>query len=218
MSEVTGPGSAGAEAEPFQNGELVGGRYEIAALLGRGGMGVVYQALDRDLGRTVAIKVLPRPHCDDARAVERFLRQARAMARIEHRSAVSVYDRGLHGELPYVIMERLVGRDLRELLRASGRLSVPRALALGIELCEAVHAAHQQQLVHRDLKPSNVFLTQIDAVETVRLLDFGIAKIADSSDLTGTTDVLGTLAYMAPEQLASGSDASVQSDLYAIAC
>jgi serine/threonine protein kinase len=181
-------------------------------------MGVVYQALDRDLGRTVAIKVLPKPHCDDARAVERFLRQARAMARIEHKSAVSVYDRGLHGELPYVIMERLVGRDLRELLRASGRLSVPRALALGIELCEAVHAAHQQQLVHRDLKPSNVFLTQIDAGERIKLLDFGIAKIGDASDLTGTTDVLGTLAYMAPEQLVSGSDASVRSDLYAIAC
>jgi serine/threonine protein kinase len=219
VNDVLGPGSPDVDPEPLQRGELVGGRYEISTLLGRGGMGVVYQALDRDLGRTVAIKVLPKPHCDDFRAVERFLRQARAMARIEHKSAVRVFDRGLHADqLPYVVMERLLGRDLRELLRTSGRLPVTRALALGIELCDAVHAAHQQQLVHRDLKPSNVFLAQVEGGEQIKLLDFGIAKIGDASALTGTSDVLGTLAYMAPEQLASGSDASVQSDLYAIAC
>jgi eukaryotic-like serine/threonine-protein kinase len=219
VSAVNGSGSVDIEPDPLQPGELIGGRYEISSLLGRGGMGVVYQALDRDLARTVAIKVLPAPHCDDARAVERFLRQARAMARIEHQSAVSVYDRGLHADrLPYVVMERLLGRDLRDLLRTSGRLPQARALSLGIELCEAVHAAHQQQLVHRDLKPSNVFLTQAETGERIKLLDFGIAKMTDAVQLTAATDLLGTLTYMAPEQLASGSEATVQSDLYAIAC
>jgi serine/threonine protein kinase len=223
VSDRTGPDAASGEpereSEPLKKGELVGGRYQISAVLGHGGMGVVYQALDVDLGRTVAIKVLPRPHCDDARAVERFLRQARAMARIEHKSAVSVYDRGVHADaMPYVVMERLVGRDLRELLHEVGRLPASRALALGIELCDAVQAAHQQHLVHRDLKPSNIFLAQFEAGERIKLLDFGIAKIEDASALTGTADVLGTLPYMAPELLASGGDASVQSDLYAIAC
>jgi serine/threonine protein kinase len=183
-------------------------------------MGVVYQAYDRDLGRSVAIKALPLEHCDDARAVERFLRQARAMARIEHKSAVRVYDRGLHDDrIPYVVMERLIGRDLRALLRAQGgRLPARSALSLTVELCDAVHAAHQQQLVHRDLKPSNVYLAQVDDAEQIKLLDFGIAKIGDEAALTATQDVLGTFAYMAPEQLASGGDASAQSDIYAIAC
>ncbi|MEY4510604.1 MAG: hypothetical protein RLZZ450_2726 [Pseudomonadota bacterium] len=200
-------------------GELVGQRYRVLELLGRGGMGMVYAALDRELDRAVALKVLPRERCGDPVAVERFLRQAKALARIAHRGVVRVYDRGLHeGELPYVVMERLEGRDLSRALREGERFSPARALALTAELCDVVEAVHRHGLVHRDLTPANVFLVEDDSEQRVRLLDFGLARIADEAPLTVRGDVFGTLAYMAPELLISAEHASARSDVYAVSC
>ncbi|MEY4576559.1 MAG: hypothetical protein RL701_1262, partial [Pseudomonadota bacterium] len=205
-------------------GQCIGDCYVIESLLDSGGMGHVYLALDRDLGRRVALKVLPPEQCADARAVDRFMRQARAMARIEHRAVVRVYDRGLHEGVPYVVMEHLVGLNLRARL-AQSRLSLLEMLSLGQELCAAVAAVHRQEVLHRDLKPSNVFLvsetperTASAGLPQLKLLDFGIAKLDDGPPLTETRDMLGTFAYMAPEQLIQLSQTSIQSDIYSLSC
>lgn len=203
----------------LNEGELVAQRYRVLELLGRGGMGMVYTAFDLDLERSVALKVLPRERSDDPVAVERFLRQAKALARIAHRGVVRVYDRGLHeGKLPYVVMERLEGRDLQRVLREGEHFAPARAMALIIELCDVVEAVHRQGLVHRDLTPANVFLVDGDPEDRLRLLDFGLARMPDEAPLTVRGDVFGTLAYMAPELLSAAEHASPRSDVYAIAC
>ena len=221
MSDV----SEDSEA-PLVEGQRIGGRYIVGQLLDSGGMGSVYLAHDADLGRNVALKTLPKSQWDDPRAVERFMRQARALARVEHRNVVRVYDRGLHdNRIPYVVMERLSGQNLASLLR-DGALATSRALHLVALLCDAVHAVHAQGVLHRDLKPANVFLAVSDAAAEeatqpepeLKLLDFGIAKLDDAAPLTGTQDLLGTFTYMAPELLEPGAEASVRSEVYAIAC
>jgi len=206
-------------------GALLGARYRIERSIGRGAMGIVYAARDVELCRDVALKVLPSHRLDDPDAVERFMRQARAMARIEHRGTVRVYDRGMHDDrVPYVVMERLNGRDLRRALRESGPLSVARAVEVAIELCEAIVAVHRQGVVHRDLKPANVFLVEGCGDAQVKLLDFGIAQMSASvvddeeRSFTASGAVLGTLPYLAPEVLDGAERASPASDLYGLAC
>ena len=218
--EVVGVAGNGAESSRdavLQEGEVLADRYQVLGTVGQGGMGLVYAAFDRTLNRKVALKVLPHDRWDDPTAVERFVRQARAMARLEHPGVVRVYDRAFHRErVPYVVMELLAGTDLRHALRA-GRFEPARALELAIALCDVVHAVHQHGVIHRDLKPSNVFLVDGDS-PGIKLLDFGIAQLASEAPLTATHDVLGTLAYMAPELLSSAHDAGAASDVYGIAC
>jgi serine/threonine protein kinase len=196
-------------------------RYRIDRLIGRGGMGVVYRAHHLLLDRTVAVKVLRSQFAADERAVGRFLREARAMARIEHPNAVSVHDSGsLPDGTAYLVMEYIEGESLRTLLGRSGPLPVAHAVLIADQVCGAVEAAHRQGVVHRDLKPENVMLKRAGAGFTVKVVDFGLAKIVsaaaeDGHHVTAAGEFFGTPAYMAPE-FCQGETIDGRADIYAI--
>jgi serine/threonine-protein kinase len=199
----------GARLEPVQLPRVLADRYRLARRLGRGGMGTVYEAADTSLERRVAVKVIREDLVGSAEAAERFRREARAAASFSHPNVVTVHDFGVAAERrAFLVMELLRGATLRETLRDERRLAAGRALGIVRELCAAVDAAHQEQLVHRDLKPENVFLVREGGSERVKVLDFGIAKFltseAETAVVTGTGRLVGTLHYMGPEQLRGG--------------
>ena len=200
------------------------GPYEIVGLVGEGGMGQVYKGLDTRLDRTVAIKMLPAALAADAVRRERFEREARSISRLEHPNICPLYDVGEHQGHLYLVMQFLEGETLAEVL-GRGPLSIKQVLDYAVQVAEALAAAHRADIVHRDLKPGNVMITRTG----VRLLDFGLARtVAGSSstmtmagDRTGlrsslTTEgtILGTLSYMAPEQI-DGSDVDTRADVFA---
>lgn len=197
-------------------GETLEGRFQLIRLLGEGGMGAVYEGRHMRLDARVAIKVLSRELAEDERQRRRFLREARAAVRIRHDNVVQIID---FGEEPvaYFVMEYLDGIDLAQLLQRTRSLPWDRVRGLILPMMRALGAAHKVGIVHRDVKPSNVFLTHRDGEEVVKVLDFGIAKVADSGvetrGVTRTDEVVGTVAYMSPEQaLAHPIDA--RSDVY----
>jgi tRNA A-37 threonylcarbamoyl transferase component Bud32 len=199
----------GARLETVPLPRMLADRYRLARRLGRGGMGTVYEAADTSLERRVAVKVIREDLVGSAEAAERFRREARAAASFSHPNVVTVYDFGVAAERrAFLVMELLRGATLRETLRDERRLDAGRALGIVRDLCAAVEAAHQQQLVHRDLKPENVFLARDGGNERVKVLDFGIAKFltsdAETGVVTGTGRLVGTLHYMGPEQLRGG--------------
>src|SRR4051812_25205105 len=205
--------------EATRAGVLIGDRYELGPLLRRGGMADVHAGLDRRLGRDVAIKLL-RPDMaerDDVRL--RFESEARAAARLSHPNAVSVFDTGEHEGQPYIVMERLPGRTLADVI-AEGPVSVTWLVPVATGVLSALGAAHAVGIVHRDVKPGNILLTDDG---TAKIADFGIAKSAElvsgtasgSVDLTLTGQLIGTPAYLAPERLA-GAPATFLSDLYSM--
>jgi len=198
---------------------LIGERYELGPLLRRGGMADVHSGHDRRLGRPVAIKLL-RPDMaerDDVRL--RFESEARAAARLSHPNAVAVFDTGEHDSQPYIVMERLPGRTLADVI-AEGPVSVDWLLPVATGVLSALGAAHAAGIVHRDVKPGNILLTDDG---TAKITDFGIAKSAEmvsgatggAVDLTLTGQLVGTPAYLAPERLA-GAPATFLSDLYSM--
>lgn len=202
-------------------GQTLGGRYRVTALLGSGGMGAVYCAEHTALKKTVAIKVLNQEMASHREAALRFEREAMVSARIMHPNVVSATD---SGRLPdgslYLVLEYVAGRSLRELIDAETRLTIPRALAIGSQIAEALAAAHRADVVHRDLKPSNVMLLMEDnQTEVVKVLDFGLARVAGQDHsgeaLTRTGSVFGTPEYMSPEQ-ARGEIVDHRADLYAL--
>jgi serine/threonine protein kinase len=200
------------------DGQILAGRYELGAVLGRGGMAEVRAGWDRRLSRAVAIKTLLPDLAERPGIRERFEGEARAAARLAHPHAVAVFDVGEEEGVPFLVMEQVMGPTLEQEL-AGGALDVGRVLRLGRELLAALGAAHAAGLVHRDVKPANVLITQ-DGL--AKVADFGIAKaVADDEgsapqmDLTTTGQMIGTVAYMAPERLA-GRPATVQSDLYSV--
>ncbi|MBK7876854.1 MAG: serine/threonine protein kinase [Planctomycetes bacterium] len=183
-------------------------------LVGRGGMGAVYRATHPRLARTVAIKLLRADLARSPDFAERFLREARALARLAHPSIVALHDAGEREGRLYLVMEHVDGANLRRLLR-DGRLAPARALALARDLCCALEFAHAAGVIHRDLKPENVL---VDAQGRVKLADFGLAKLPsdDAPALTGTGDAMGTPHYMAPEQLERPRAVDARADLYAL--
>jgi serine/threonine-protein kinase len=193
--------------------ELLGDRYRLERELGRGGMGRVFVAHDLKLDRDVALKVLP-PGQHDARDVLRFEQEARAAGALDHPNVVAVHDIGTHDGSPYIISELLDGRTLRDAL-AAGALPMRSALDYARQLAHGLAAAHAKGVVHRDLKPENVFVTEQNLV---KILDFGIAKLGihkqSSESLTETGAVIGTVGYMAPEQL-RGREADSRADVFA---
>jgi tRNA A-37 threonylcarbamoyl transferase component Bud32 len=192
---------------------VLAGRYELATLLGAGAMAQVYSAYDRELERSVAVKVLRGQVATQPDARERFLREARAAARLHHRNVVAVFDVGEDEGDPYLVMELVEGPTLADELRRRGTFSAPDALEVARPLLDALGAAHTQGLVHRDVKPANILLPP-DA--PLKLADFGIAKVLEADpDLTGTGQVLGTPRYLAPERI-SGAPATPASDVYAV--
>lgn len=184
--------------------------YRIEGELGKGGMGAVYRAVQLSVNRPVALKVLPLEHRDEV-LVRRFEREARLAAQLEHPNVVRIYDTGIAGEYHYIAMQLVEGDTLRKLLR-KGPLHRRRILAIVQQVGAALDAAHQRKIYHRDVKPENI-MCQPDG--TVLLMDFGIARGAEDTNLTGN-QALGTAFYMAPEQW-TGREVSAATDVYALA-
>ena len=192
--------------------EILAGRYQLAEVIGRGGMGVVRRGVDLRLQRVVAVKLLHPDLGAPADVRHRFEDEARAAAQLSHPAAVTVFDSGEDGDIAYLVMECLPGRTLADEL-LDGPLSPERVHALALDLLGALHAAHSLGILHRDVKPANVLIT---ADGRPKLADFGIAKMAEGTDHTLTGLIIGTPAYLAPERLAGGA-ATPGTDLYSLA-
>jgi serine/threonine-protein kinase len=193
-------------------GTTLSGRYRLEARVGAGGMSTVYRALDETLQRQVAIKLMHREVAADSDQLERFRREARAVAQLSHPHIVGVIDAGEDEGRPYIVFEYVEGETLKERIRRRGRLPVPEAVAYSIEIARALGAAHARHIVHRDVKPQNVL---IDEEGSAKVTDFGIARTMNEEGLTADGRVLGTTDYVSPEQ-ALGQPVTGQSDLYSL--
>ncbi|HKE54502.1 MAG TPA: protein kinase [Actinomycetota bacterium] len=196
-----------------QTTHVLADRYELGPVLGEGGMARVHRGYDRHLRRPVAVKVLAPPYDRDRTFVERFRREARSAAGLSHPNVVSVFDSGSYHGTHFIVTELVEGETLGERLRR-GPMPPREAAAVAIDVCHALEAAHARGLIHRDVKPGNVMLLPDGRV---KVLDFGIAHAAGSDTLTGTGAVLGSTAYLAPEQ-ASAQPVDERADLYALGC
>ena len=210
-------------------GGLISDRYELLDRLGSGGMSTVYGATDRVLERTVAVKILAEHLSDDEKFVARFRREALAVARLIHPNIVQVYDTGVDSDRHYIVMEYVEGRSVAQLLQSRGRLGSEVASQIGIQACAGLEYAHRQGIIHRDVKPGNLMVIGGPAGKpegkglhdpptdemTVKLTDFGIARAAEQTRLTQVGSVVGTAAYLAPEQ-ARGDEATPAADVYAL--
>jgi YVTN family beta-propeller protein len=198
-------------------GSEVGG-YQVDILLGRGGMGAVYRARDADLGRTVALKVLAPEFAGNERFRERFLRESRLAASLDHPHIVPIFRAGEADGVLFLAMRYVEGTDLSRLVEDEGPLDPERVVALVEQAASALDAAHEQGLVHRDVKPSNMLIARSAGREHCYLADFGLTKRTGSiSGLTATRQVVGTLNYIAPEQI-RGGETDARADVYSLAC
>ena len=220
-------GDVDSQPARFPEGREIG-PYRILALLGRGGMGEVYQARDTRLERDVALKFLPADYADTADARQRFRREARAISALNHPNICTLHDVADHQGQPFLVMERIEGQSLRQRL-AAGPLQAAEAVSIVSQVCEALEAAHAKGIVHRDIKPANIFLTSRGPV---KILDFGLAKLRSDpntvpdtpagshtpppeSTVTFPGQAMGTAAYMSPEQ-ARGEDVDARSDIFSL--
>jgi eukaryotic-like serine/threonine-protein kinase len=209
---------------------LISDRYQLGERLGSGGMSSVYKATDRVLERTVAVKILAEHLSDDEKFVARFRREALAVAKLIHPNIVQVYDTGVDHDRHYIVMEYVEGRSGAQLLQARGRLGPAIAVEIGTQACAGLEYAHRQGIIHRDVKPGNLMIIGGPARRgnarpaahdpptgemSVKLTDFGIARAAEQTRLTQVGSVVGTAAYLAPEQ-ARGEEATPASDVYAL--
>src|SRR6476660_4992260 len=185
------------------------GRYNIERTLGKGALGVVYEGVDPRLGRRVAIKTILKSHLDEDTAKDysmRFVREAQAVARLNHPNIVQVYDFGEEGDIAYLVMEFIKGKELKTFFDANERFDLKEAVRIMCELCDALDFAHNAGIIHRDIKPANVML---DAQARTKLTDFGVARVQDSDktsvERTQAGTMVGTPAYMSPEQITGGN-------------
>ncbi|NLG83323.1 MAG: Stk1 family PASTA domain-containing Ser/Thr kinase, partial [Firmicutes bacterium] len=195
-------------------GTVLGNRYRLEELIGEGGMALVYKAECSVLARPVAVKILRPQFAADAEFVERFRREAQAAARLSHPNIVTVYDVGQDKGLNYIVMEYVPGENLKEIIKREAPFTVARALNIARQICEALHHAHQHNIIHRDIKPHNIIITPEGLV---KVTDFGIARAVSASTLTQDGAVLGSVQYFSPEQ-AKGAPVGVASDLYSLGC
>jgi len=195
----------------MQPGHILSGRYRVLSTLGGGGMANVYLAEDTTLGRRVAIKVLHQRLVEDPKFVERFRREAKAAAGLNHPNIVAVYDWGQAGEQNYIVMEYVEGETLKDRIRRNGRLGLDEASGIALELLAAIAAAHAKGVIHRDIKSQNILM---DADGRAKVADFGIAQAGDPG-MTEAGSILGTAQYLAPEQ-ARGEPVDERSDLYSV--
>ena len=200
------------------------GHYKIVRRLGQGGMGVVYEATDQKLGRSVAVKLLTEATRDSSAALERFWREARAASSLNHPGICTIYELNETAESPFIVMELLEGHSLEKLYRGQA-MPYPKLVEMGVQLADALDAAHRKGILHRDIKPANIFVTKSGQA---KLLDFGLAKLDEASDngtdpnaptavnpLTSSGSSVGTVAYMSPEQ-ARGEPLDARSDLFSL--
>jgi serine/threonine-protein kinase len=206
-------------------GEVVGERFRIEGVLGKGGMGAVLAATDLEDGSKIALKVMRSAFADDAHLLERFKREAQVLQKIDHPAVVGVKEAGtLPDGVFYIALERLEGETLKSFVLREGRVPLQLLVPVVQGLCGALSAAHEQNVVHRDVKPSNVFLPSrpeqslsLEGAETlVKLVDFGVAKVAGGRKLTRTGGAVGTFQYMAPEQLRGDPDVDGRADVYSV--
>lgn len=195
-------------------GTVLSNRYRLDELIGEGGMALVYKAECSLLQRPVAVKILRPQFASDVEFVERFRREAQAAARLSHPNVVNVYDVGQDRGLNYIVMEYVRGENLKELIKKEAPFTVAKTFNIARQICEALHHAHQNNLIHRDIKPHNILITHDGRV---KVTDFGIARAASASTLTQSGSVLGSVQYFSPEQ-AKGAPAGVASDLYSLGC
>ena len=205
-------------------GTTISDRYELGDRLGSGGMSSVFKATDSVLEREVAVKVLAEHLSDDEKFVARFRREALAVAKLIHPNIVQVYDTGVDDGRHYIVMEYVEGKSGAQLLQSKGALGPQVAVEVGVQSCAGLEYAHRQGIIHRDVKPGNLMVIggpagdsgpmDTDAM-TVKLTDFGIARAAEQTRLTQVGSVVGTAAYLAPEQ-ARGDEATATSDVYAL--
>lgn len=193
---------------------ILNGRYELVAQQGSGGMSIIYRAVDRSLGRTVAVKVLrPSLITQDAGFLERFRDEARSVANLSHPNIVTVHDVGNDGPTHYIVMELVEGTDLKKIIKSQGAMPIDRVLNLAIQICAGIGYAHRSGLVHADIKPQNILVTSQDVV---KVTDFGIAQaMSDTQPQARAEVVWGSPHYFAPEQ-ARGEQPAPSSDVYAI--
>ncbi len=210
---------------PVREGDVLAGKYCVERVIGQGGMGVVVSARHVQLGQHVALKFLLPPACEDPDAVARFLREAQAAVQIRSEHVARILDVGtLEGGAPYMVMEFLSGSDLGHVLDKRGALPVDEALGYVLQACEALAEAHACGIVHRDLKPSNLFLAhRADGSPLVKVLDFGISKATGptmgggpAAAITATAMVMGSPAYMSPEQVRSSKHVDARTDIWAL--
>ncbi len=208
---------------------VISERYELGDRLGSGGMSTVYGATDRVLERTVAVKILAEHLSDDDKFVARFRREALAVARLIHPNIVQVYDTGVDDDRHYIVMEYVEGRSVAQLLQRRGRLGPEIAVSIGVQSCAGLEYAHRQGIIHRDVKPGNLMVIGGPAGRpsgkgshepptdemTVKLTDFGIARAAEQTRLTQVGSVVGTAAYLSPEQ-SRGEETTPAADVYAL--
>jgi serine/threonine protein kinase len=195
-------------------GKILGNRYHLLELIGEGGMALVYKAECSLLCRTVAVKILRPQYASDSEFVERFRREARAAASLSHPNIVGIYDVGQEDGIDYIVMEYIPGENLKAIIRKEAPLSIERALDITKKISEALHHAHQRNIVHRDIKPHNILITPDGQV---KVTDFGIARAISASSFTQTGVVVGSVQYSSPEQ-ARGGVVGPQSDLYSLGC
>jgi serine/threonine-protein kinase len=205
------PTSAMALVAP---GRVLAARYELVSLLGSGGMARVFLARDQVLQRDVAVKVLRELFASDPVFLARFTREALHAARLSHPGVVTIFDAGVDQGTAYLVMELVHGRTVQQVLADDGRLPIGRSVRIAADVCEVLEVAHRAGVVHRDIKPGNILLS-VDG--RTRVFDFGIARTNGSAGLTEISTVIGTAAYLSPEQ-AAGEPAGPQSDLYSLGC
>jgi eukaryotic-like serine/threonine-protein kinase len=216
-------GTSAEEAPPVCVGELIAGKYRVDEIIGRGGMGVVARATHLQLGTTVAVKCLLPSMAQSDVVISRFLTEARAAARITNVHVARVLDVDkLASGAPYIVMEFLEGMDLAQLLAQRGRLPPAEAAQYVIHACEALNEAHSLGVVHRDLKPANIFVTRAGSGDPcVKIVDFGISKLIDQTDptqgsITSTQTIMGSPAYMSPEQIRSSKHVDARADIWSM--
>lgn len=218
MRTVSATAGARLSEQGLVPGSTFANRYDVKEILGQGGMGTVFRAMDRELGEAIAIKTLKKEFLDqDPTALDRFRSEIRLARRISHRNVVRTHDIGEHAGVYYITMEYVEGKSLRELIRARGRLPVSVTLSVGKQLARALEIAHEQGIIHRDIKPHNMV---VEPNGVLKVMDFGIARLAlqpQESGVTQAGSIVGTPEYMAPEQV-MGKELDARVDLYAAGC
>ena len=193
-------------------GTKIDNRYEVLEELGRGGMGVVYKAADLKMDRVVAIKLMTAHVTGREEYLERFLREARSVAKMQHPNIVVVHDYGYHGGSPYMVMEYVEGQALDKVIAARTNLTLLVKIDYMIQVCHALHYAHQSGIVHRDVKPGNIMV--LEGGQRVKLLDFGIARAEGPSSFSKSGLAMGTTRYMSPEQTKGQKDLDHRADIF----
>ncbi len=193
-------------------GHELGGRYEILARIGEGGMALVFKAHDILLGRNVAVKVLRQQFVHDEEFIRRFRREAQSAAALSHPNVVSIYDVGQEDDTHYIVMEYVEGSNLNEVISHRAPLQVEEAVKIATQICDALEHAHHNQIIHRDIKPHNILIGKNGRV---KVTDFGIARAVTSSTITQAGSVVGSVHYFSPEH-AKGVNTGEKSDLYSL--